>query len=128
MYTSVVTSLFDLIWVDSEQFSQTMPELMSAFGMTSPGSTLIEFYHLIYTALFISSSHSFLKSLLRIVGCPHVDRGSMATIIHTRESKNHYYDTNFGSVDNFSCFNLLMTLAQIIVSHLMFPGDLDVLV
>ena len=71
MYTSVVTSLFDPnLGSILEQFSQTMPELMSAFGMTSPGSTLLNFYHLIYTALFISSSHSFLKSLLRISWLP----------------------------------------------------------
>ena len=70
MYTSVVTSLFDPnLGSILEQFSQTMPELMSAFGMTSPGSTLIEFLSS-YLYGFISSSHSFLKSLLRISWLP----------------------------------------------------------
>ena len=43
MYTSVVTSMFDPnLGSKLEQFSQTKPELMIAFGKTSPGSTHIE--------------------------------------------------------------------------------------
>lgn len=44
MYTTIITGMFDPeLGSVLEQFTQVMPELMNAFGMANPGTTLIEF-------------------------------------------------------------------------------------
>ena len=129
MYTSVVTSLFDPnLGSILEQFSQTMPELMSAFGMTSPGSTLIEFLSsYLYGFIYLVFPLIFEIIVANKLVARYVDRGSMAYLLSTPVSRKTIIMTQISVLwITLAALICLMTLAQIIVSHLMFPGDLDV--
>ena len=127
MYTSVVTSLFDPnLGSILEQFSQTMPELMSAFG--SPGSTLIEFLSsYLYGFIYLVFPLIFEIIVANKLVARYVDRGSMAYLLSTPVSRKTIIMTQISVLwITLAALICLMTLAQIIVSHLMFPGDLDV--
>ena len=105
-----------------------MPELMSAFGMTSPGSTFIEFLSsYLYGFIYLVFPLIFEIIVANKLVARYVDRGSMAYLLSTPVSRKTIIMTQISVLwITLAALICLMTLAQIIVSHLMFPGDLDV--
>lgn len=129
MYTSIITSMFDPnLGSVLEQFSQTMPELMSAFGMTNPGSTLIEFLSsYLYGFIYIVFPLIFEIILANKLVARYVDRGSMAYLLSTPISRKKIIFTQISVLwISLALLISLVTVSQIFFSNIMFPGDLDV--
>lgn len=129
MYTGIITGMFDpKLGEVLDQFIQVMPELMNAFGMSHPGSTLIEFLSsYLYGFLFLIFPMIFEMIVANNLVARYVDRGSMAYLLATPSSRFKIILTQAlvlcGSVA------LLiggLTLAQIIFAQLMFPGELNI--
>ena len=108
IYTSVVTSMFDPnLGQILQQFSQTMPELMSAFGMSNPGSTLIEFMaSYLYGFIYVVFPLIFEIIVANKLVAKYIERGSMAYLLATPVSRQTIIRTQLSmSVDNFSFIN-----------------------
>lgn len=130
MYTGIITGMFDpLLGEVLEQFTQVMPQLMSAFGMTNPGTTLIEFLSsYLYGFLFLVFPMIFEMILANRLVARYVDQGSMAYLLATPVSRGKIIFTQavvmWGSILSLI---ILVTLGEIGFAQLMFPGELEIM-
>ena len=129
MYISLITTMFDpKIGSILDQMVQTMPEIMAAVGMSSPGSTLISFLNN-YLYGFLMLLFPMLYSVIvanRLIA-RHVDKGSMAYLLASPVSRTRVAFTQLGVL--LSGLALLIgycTALGILCAHLFFPGELDV--
>lgn len=129
LYTTIITSMFDPeLGSVLAQFTQVMPELMNAFGMANPGTTLIEFLSsYLYGFLYLIFPLIFEMIVANQLVARYVDRGSMAYLLATPSSRFKIIFTQVSVL----CGGLALligglTLIQIIVAQFMFPGELDV--
>lgn len=129
MYTGIITWMFDpKLGEVLDQFTQVMPQLMNAFGMSNPGSTLIEFLSsYLYGFLFLIFPMIFEMIMANNLVARYVDRGSMSYLLATPSSRLKIILTQAlvlcGSV---ALLIAGLTLAQIIYAQLMFPGELNI--
>lgn len=128
MYTSVVTSMFDPnLGQILQQFSQTMPELMSAFGMSNPGSTLIEFMaSYLYGFIYVVFPLIFEIIVANKLVAKYIERGSMAYLLATPVSRQTIIRTQLSILwISLALLIVLLTASQIIISSILFPNQLD---
>lgn len=129
LYTSVMITMFDPKMGDIfKQLSASMPELMAMFGMASVASTLADFlanylYGLIMLMFPMISTVVIANSLV----AKQVESGSMAYLLAAPHSRKTVIFTKFSVL--LSCFVgqlLLCTILGILISEVMFPGELDI--
>ena len=129
MYTSIITAMFDPKLGDSIQgMAEAMPELFSAFGMSSFSNVLVEFlaeilYGLILVILPLIGILLFAHRLMT----RYNDRGSMAYLLATPNSRGKIVRTQaFLMILSVLIMTLYATLLGIILCALMFPGELEI--
>lgn len=129
LYESVVIAMFDPSMGESLQMmSESMPDLFAAFGMVGFSSVLIEFIaELLYGFILIVIPMIHLILLTNKLVVRYIDRGSMAYLLATSNSRKKVIVTQ-------ALFSMLANLALVIyaivfgliVSQILFPGDLEV--
>lgn len=129
MYTGIITSMFDpKLGEVLEQFTQVMPQLMSAFGMTNPGTTLIEFLSsYLYGFLFLIFPMIFEIILANRLVARYVDQGSMAYLLASPLSRGKIILTQIAVIwISIATLMILITIGEISFAQLMFPGELEI--
>lgn len=129
MYISVMVSMFepDLGKMLAE-FEKAMPGLMSAAGMTNPGTTLQSFLktYLYGFFMFVLPMIYELFTANKLVA-RYVDLGSMASILSAPHSRKKVVRTQGMFLAVSVCLMILyITVLGIVCSEVMFPGDLGI--
>lgn len=129
MYISVIIPMFDPeIGEALAEFEKAMTEMMAAFGMSNPGTTLIEFINTyLFGFLFIVFPMIFEIIIANKLIAKYVDSGSMAYLLATPNKRSKIAITQ-GIFMLLSVATLIVfiTLVGIISSEVYFPGDLDI--
>lgn len=128
LYTGVIISMFDPEMGGSLQLMmESMPELFSAFGMDTPGATLLEFLaNYLYGFLLICLPLVMILFLSSRLMARYIDRGSMACLLATPHSRTSIALTQ--AVVLAMCVLAAVvyeTLCGLVLSEAMFPGELD---
>ncbi|WP_343208946.1 ABC transporter permease [Anaerolentibacter hominis] len=129
LYQAVILYMFDPALGSSlDQFTEAMPELMAMFGMANAGGTLIEFLaNYLYGALLLIFPLVFEILLINKLVVRYVDRGSMAYLLSTKNSRRKIIVTQAAVVWIFELVLLgFSTLFMILTSQIAFPGELAV--
>lgn len=111
-----------------KKLTETMPEMMAAFGMTSIGDTLIEFlstYLYGFLLMILPLVFSIMLANKLIMG--YIDNGSMAYLIATPNTRFKIVFTQALFLI-ISLFTLLAvtTLVMIVFAEILFPNELDI--
>lgn len=111
-----------------KKLTETMPEMMAAFGMTSIGDTLIEFlstYLYGFLLMILPLVFSIMLANKLIMG--YIDNGSMAYLITTPNTRFKIVFTQALFLI-ISLFTLLAvtTLVMIVFAEILFPNELDI--
>ena len=128
MYGSMIVAMFDPKMGDSlRAMAQSMPQIFAAFGMTNVGTTLLEFITTyLYGMLYVVFPSVFIIILSGKLVVKYVDNGSMAYLLAVPEKRRKTVVTQ--AVFLLSCLVALVlyiTVLILIMSHLMFPGELE---
>ena len=129
MYILVIIPMFDPeIGEALAEFEKAMPEMMAAFGMSNPGTTLIEFINTyLFGFLFIIFPMIFEIIISNKLIAKYVDSGSMAYLLATPNKRGKIAITQaIFMVLSVGFLILLITLIGIISSEVNFPGELDI--
>ena len=129
MYISVIIPMFDPeIGEALAEFEKAMPEMMAAFGMSNPGTTLIEFINTyLFGFLFIVFTMIFEIIIANKLIAKYVDSGSMAYLLATPNKRSKIAITQgIFMLLSVATLILFITLVGIISSEVYFPGDLDI--
>lgn len=129
MYGSMIVAMFDPEMGDSlRAMAQSMPQIFAAFGMTNVGTTLLEFITTyLYGMLYVVFPSVFIIILSGKLVVKYVDNGSMAYLLAVPEKRRKTVVTQ--AVFLLSCLVALVlyiTVLILIMSHLMFPGELEI--
>lgn len=129
MYVSVMISMFEPeLGKMLSEFEKAMPGLMSAAGMTNPGTTLQSFLktYLYGFFLFVLPMIYELFAANKLVA-RYVDLGSMALILAAPHSRRKTVRTQGFFLAVSVCLMIAyITVLGIVCSEAMFPGDLDI--
>jgi len=129
MYISVITSMFDPKAASQlDDFFKSMPQLMSAVGMSAGATTLIG-----HLASYLYGFILLIVPLIFTIICAnnlvarYTDRGSMVSLISAPIKRSAVVFTQM-LVLLFSILILIVyaTCLEIVVSHAMFWGQLDI--
>ena len=129
MYFSVIIYMFDPAFNDVlNQFAQTMPQLMSLFGMNPISTTLVGFISA-YLYGFIMLLFPMLFSIIsanRLIA-RHVDRGSMTYLLAAPVNRKTVVFTQIGVLIT-GIFGLIIfaTILGLAISAMAFPNQLDI--
>ena len=129
MYMASILGMYDPESIDTmQQLIETMPQgMMDAFGYSGSPTNLISFIALYYYG-FIALMFPMIYCIIlanRLVAA-HVDRGSMAYLLATPNSRIKIIATQaFYLIFSVTLLLALNTAAGIGLSEIMFPGDLD---
>jgi len=129
MYMASILGMYDPESIDTmQQLIETMPQgMMDAFGYSGSPTNLITFIALYYYG-FIALMFPMIYCIIlanRLVAA-HVDRGSMAYLLATPNSRIKIIATQaFYLIFSVTLLLALNTAAGIGLSEIMFPGDLD---
>ncbi len=129
LYASMITSMYDPKLGDSLRvMMESMPQLFSAFGMSNPGSTLLEFLvNYLYGFLLVVFPMVFLILLSNRLVSRYVDRGSMVFLLATPNKRGRIIRTQILTLVSMDlCLVLFVTLLCILCSQTMFPGELEI--
>ncbi|MBS7007755.1 ABC transporter permease subunit [Anaerostipes sp.] len=128
MYVSVMISMFEPELGNMlEQFEKAMPGLMSAAGMTNPGTTLQSFLKTYLYGFFLLVLPMIyeLFAANKLVA-RYVDLGSMALILSSPHSRRKTVRTQGFFLAASVCLLIVyITVLGIVCSEIMFPGDLN---
>lgn len=128
MYVCCIIALYDpetIIMLDG--FSQAMPELMAAVGMT-PGATDLLGFMISYLYGFILLVFPMVYSVLRGNGlvAGYVDAGSMAYLLAAPVKRRTIATTQMLALLSGIAILLVYTTAlEISAAQLLYPGELD---
>lgn len=129
MYSSMIVAMYDPKLGESlNLMAQSMPQLFAAFGMLEAGSTLIDFIvNYLYGFLFVVLPAVFILLLSNKLMARYIDRGSMAYLLATpnKRSKIAFTQAVFMVLSTLLLV-IYVTVLCIIISHSLFPGDLDI--
>lgn len=111
-----------------KQLTETMPEMMAAFGMSNIGDSLIEFLSTyLYGFLLLILPLVFMIMLANKLIMGYIDNGSMAYLIATPNTRFKIVFTQaFFLVASIFILLSTTTLATIIFSEILFPNELDI--
>ncbi len=129
MYFSVIIYMYDPeLGKLLDQFSEALPEMMAAVGMSSSGGTLLEFIsNYLYGFFMLMFPMIFEIILANGLVVKYVDSGSMACILASPNTRKKIISTQI-LVMALHLFILIgyVTILGIVCSELMFPGELDI--
>lgn len=129
MYGSMVVAMFDPKLGESlRAMAESMPQIFSAFGMTSVSNTLIEFIaSYLYGMIFVFFPLIFIILVSNRIMARYIERGSMAYLLATPTKRSTVAFTEALFLI-MGCFVLTVyvTVLCITTSAILFPGDLDV--
>lgn len=128
MYISIIISMYNPKMMHTlDTFSEAMPELMAAVGMT-PGAASLLGFMVSYLYGFILLIFPMVFSILRGNGlvAKYVDRGSMAALAAAPVKRRTIALTQM-SVLISGVFLLILysTVLEIVIAQNYFPGDLE---
>lgn len=129
MYAAMIVMMFDPKLGDSlKAMAESMPDIFAAFGMLDVGTTLLEFViGYLYGMLFVAFPGVFIIILANRLCVKYVDNGSMAYLLAVPHKRRNIITTQAV----FLLASLLVLVAYVtglilLVSHAMYPGELDV--
>lgn len=129
-YGLIIVFMLDTVINDkTAMMTNSAPELMSAFGInTNPGTFAEAIVSLLYGFIFIMWPLVYLIAVGHRVSAKLIDRGSMASILASPNSRATIVLTQ-AAFYVFSLFSLLAlsVLAVYITSSVIYPGELDAL-
>ena len=129
LYESVVIAMFDPTMGDSlRMMSESMPDLFAAFGMVGFSTILIDFIaELLYGFILIVIPMVFIILLTNKLVVRYIDRGSMAYLLATPNTRKKVIVTQaiFSMIVNLTLV-IYIVLLGIVVSQILFPGELDI--
>lgn len=127
MYVACIIGMYDpetMVLLDT--FTETMPEIMAAVGMTAGATDLLGFM-ISYLYGFILLIFPMLYSILRSNGliAKYVDQGSMVYLVAAPRSRRTVAMTQtMVLLSGVFLLHLYVTVLQAAVSQLLFPGEL----
>lgn len=129
LYIVSVVYMFDPEMGETlNKFSQMMPEVMAAFGMSDFGRTMIEFlstYLYSFLLLIIPLIYIILLANKLVIG--YIDNGSMAYLLTTPNTRTKIVRTQaFVLISIVFLLVVFVTAAVIISSELIFSKELDI--
>lgn len=128
MYISMITSMFDpKLGSALENFSKSMPQLMSMFGMNAVATTLIGFLSTyLYGFILLIFPMVFTIIVSNRLVTRHVDKGSMAYLLASPNKRSTIVMTQIKAlVLGLFIIITFCTILGLVISEMMFPGDLD---
>ena len=128
-YSSIIVAMFDPKLGESlEMMAKSMPELFNAFGMSSPGSTLLEFVgNYLYGFILVAFPIIFIVLLVNRLIVRYVDRGSMAYLLSTPNKRVNIILTQlFMLVFGLLLLVCYVTIFVIICGNLMFDEGIEI--
>lgn len=129
-YGLIIVFMLDTVISDkTTMMTNSAPELMSAFGINTEPATYAEaIVSLLYGFIFIMWPLVYLIAVGHRVSAKMIDRGSMASILASPNSRGIIILTQ-AVFYVFSLFSLLAlsVLALFITSSVIYPGELDAL-
>lgn len=129
LYESVVIAMFDPSMGDSlRMMSESMPDLFAAFGMVGFSTVLIDFIaELLFGFILIVIPMVFIILLSNKLVVRYIERGSMAYLLATPNTRKKVIVTQavFSMVADLGLVIYIVVLG-LVVSQILFPGELDV--
>lgn len=129
LYAAMITGMYDPSLGESLRgMMESMPQLFSAFGMSNPGTTLLEFLvNYLYGFLLVVFPMVFLILLCNRLVSRYVDRGSMVFLLATPNRRARIIRTQILALVSMDlCLVIFVTLFCILCSQAMFPGELEI--
>lgn len=130
MYITIIVSMFNPEYGKAlEEFSKSMPEIMAIVGMNGDSTTLNGFLiTYLYGFLFLIFPMVFSIILSNRLVASYVDKGSMVYLLASPNNRKKIVLTQVKVIGTF-IFMLISycTIISIIVSQLMFPGELKII-
>lgn len=129
MYGSMVVAMFDPKLGESlRSMAESMPQIFSAFGMTSVADTLIDFLaSYLYGMIFIFFPLIFIILLSNRIMARYIERGSMAYLLATPVKRSKVAMTQAAFlIVGCLIMAIYVTVLCITCSAIMFPGALDI--
>lgn len=128
MYSAVIVSMFDPKLGESlNLMAQSMPELFAAFGMASPGVTMLDFLvNYLYGFLYLVFPLVLVLLLVNRLLARYLERGAMAWLLAAPHPRRRIAATQ-GAVLALALASLVayVTGLCMALSAAMFPGELD---
>lgn len=129
MYGAIIISMFDPKLVDSlNSMVESMPQMFALFGMNNFSNNLTDFLiDYLYSFLLIIFPLVFIVLLVNRLVIRYIDKGSIAYLFATPNSRIKIISTQIlNAVIEIFILNLYVTMLLIIVSEIMFKGELDI--
>lgn len=129
MYYGVIIYMYDPKLIDMlDDYQKMMPEVMSAFGMTGATDTLLKFMN---TYLYGFLMMLFPLILIVIMGSnllmKYEDSGSLACVSSAPYSRRKIIVTQaLSMIITVTSLMICLTIIGIVLSEVMFPGELDI--
>lgn len=129
MYTSLIITMYDpKLGSILEEFAKSMPEMMSAVGMSGPTATLIQFMSTyLYGFIMIAFPLIFVVILSMRLLVKKVDNGSMAYLLSSGNDRYCVWFTQLCVLlSNLLVLILYCTCLGLLCSQIFFSGNLDI--
>lgn len=129
LYTCMIVTMFDpKLGSALKAFSKSMPEMMSAFGMSGSTDTLIQFMSTyLYGFIMIAFPFIFVAMLSMHLIVKKVDNGSMAYVLSCGNDRYCVWFTQFCVLlSALLTLILYCTCLGLLCSQIFFPGSMDV--
>ena len=128
LYIGMIISMFDPELGESlDAMMQSMPEVFAAFGMSTQTTTLIDFMlNYLYGFLLTAFVLVLVLIMANKLMVRHLDRGSMAYLLATPNSRVRIAGTMIGVVATvLTALAVLVTALEMGFAEALFPGELD---
>ncbi len=130
MYGIILISMFDPKLGDSLNImAQSMPEMFKLFGMNNFSTELMDFLiNYLYSFLLIVLPLVFIILLVNKLTIKYIDNCSIAYLIATPNSRIKIISTQIiTAFIEILILNIYITILYIIISELMFRGELNII-
>ncbi len=129
LYSVMIICMFDPKLGESlKVMMESMPQIFSAFGMASPGITLLDFViNYLYGFLLVVFPVVFIIILVNRLMIRYTDRGIFAYLLATPNSRTKLTFTLAGVLCQMILILVIyVTFLTIAVAAVMFPGELEI--
>lgn len=129
MYIGVMITMYDPdLNASLTMMTEAMPELMALFGMAAATSTLAGFLaNYLYGFLLVIFPLVFVVMLAGRMVSRHIDRGSMAWLLATQNSRGKVIVTQaFAQIVSLLTMIIASTALTVGLCQVMFPGELEI--
>lgn len=130
MYVGIVVYMFDPALAETLQaYQDSMPSMMSAFGMVGTATDLLSFMHIyLYGFLYLLVPLIFSMMLINNLLARDIDSGAIAQLLATPHRRAHMVQTHIVTI--FLCVTLFFVFSTIfgyIAAEWFFPGELNLM-